>query len=192
MQGCQCIVRLPITSMIDHDQRSPPSGHGLTQHKQLRGGWPHPCRFFWDGVHVLMSPSQPHLPSMAAQAERVVWFVAGCLALVAAVVGFVMPVMPTVPFVVLAFLCFSHSSDRSRQWLLRQPLFGPMLRDWQAHHGVALHTKWWSAGLLALSSVTSWWWLPSPWRWLPVVYAWLVIGWLWYVPTWPLPPPTKH
>jgi uncharacterized protein len=160
--------------------------------KAARVGRPHPCGFDAMGLCVVMSLQQPDASGMAAQAERALWFVAGCVALVAAIVGVVMPVMPTLPFAVLAFLCFSHSSERSRQWLLRQPLLGPMLRDWQAHHGLTLRAKWWSGGVLAVSALTSWWWLPSPWRWVPVVYAWLVIAWLWYVPTWPLHRQQQH
>ncbi len=134
---------------------------------------------------MVMSLKQPAPPGVVAQAERALWFAAGCLALAVAAVGLVIPVMPAVPFVVLALMCFSRSSERSKQWLLRQPLFGPILRDWQAHHGVARRTKGWSSALLLISTVGAWWLMPEPWRWLPVIYAWLMVAWLWCVPTLP-------
>lgn len=63
-------------------------------------------------------------------------------------IGVWLPVMPTVPFLIVAAWCFSRSSPRFSRWLYNQPLFGPMLCDWNERG--AIHPK---AKLLAAISM---------------------------------------
>lgn len=44
--------------------------------------------------------------------------------------GVFLPVLPTTPFLLLAAGCFARSSDKWHQWLLANPTFGPVIRDW--------------------------------------------------------------
>ncbi len=74
----------------------------------------------------------------------------GLLFLLLAVLGAFLPLLPTTPFVLLASFFFVRSSPRLAQWLERSPLFGPLLRDWRAHHGVRLHVKLTAVGAIAL------------------------------------------
>jgi uncharacterized protein len=53
-----------------------------------------------------------------------------------AVVGFLVPGIPGAPFVILAGYFFIRSSPEAHQWLRRSRWFGPILRDWETHHGV--------------------------------------------------------
>jgi uncharacterized membrane protein YbaN (DUF454 family) len=69
------------------------------------------------------------------------YLVAGMLALLLGVIGVVLPLLPTTPFVILAAFCFSRSSERLHQWLLNQRLFGPLIRDWEAHGVIPLRIK---------------------------------------------------
>jgi uncharacterized protein len=68
-----------------------------------------------------------------------------------AVAGAFLPVLPTTPFVLLAAACFARSSPRFHRWLLEHRLFGPLIRDWQAHGTIPLKTKRFAIALLVLS-----------------------------------------
>ncbi len=65
---------------------------------------------------------------------RLVYNVCGLACLGLAFIGIFLPLLPTTPFVILAAFCFSKGSARLHRWLLRQPVFGPMLVDWQNYH----------------------------------------------------------
>jgi uncharacterized membrane protein YbaN (DUF454 family) len=58
-----------------------------------------------------------------------------------AVLGIALPVLPTTPFLLLTSWCLVRSSPALNARLRNSPLFGPMLRDWDEHHGVRLHVK---------------------------------------------------
>ena len=72
---------------------------------------------------------------------RVVYTSCGLACLGLAFVGVFLPLLPTTPLVILAAFCFSRGSERLHRWLLAQPLFGPMLRDWQAHRVIRFKVK---------------------------------------------------
>jgi uncharacterized membrane protein YbaN (DUF454 family) len=71
------------------------------------------------------------------------WFykLLGLFFLGLAILGALLPVLPTTPFLILASYFFVRSSPALNERLLRSRLFGPMLRDWQEHHGVRPHVK---------------------------------------------------
>lgn len=58
-----------------------------------------------------------------------------------AVLGVFVPLLPTTPFLLLAAWCFARSSERLHRWLLAQPTFGPLIRDWEQHHAIRLRVK---------------------------------------------------
>lgn len=72
---------------------------------------------------------------------RAVWFTIGSLALALGIIGIVLPVLPTTPFVILAAFCFGKSSPRLRNWLVETRLFGPMIKDWEAHGAIPTKVK---------------------------------------------------
>jgi uncharacterized membrane protein YbaN (DUF454 family) len=73
--------------------------------------------------------------------RRIVYVALGCVFVGLGVIGAVLPVMPTTPFLLVASYFFARSSPRLNNWLLRSPLFGPLLRDWDQHRGVRRPVK---------------------------------------------------
>lgn len=115
--------------------------------------------------------------------QRWVWLLCGLLCLLTGLVGIVLPLLPTTPFVLLAAFCFSRGSARCEQWLLTHPHFGPMVRDWRANRALPLRAKQLATVMMTVSSIASWWWLPSPVGWIPGVCCSGVAIWLWRLPT---------
>ena len=70
-----------------------------------------------------------------------VWTLIGILFVVLGAAGAVLPLLPTTPFILVAAWCFARSSPRLHRWLLSSKLFGPILRDWEAHRCVPLRAK---------------------------------------------------
>jgi uncharacterized protein len=58
-----------------------------------------------------------------------------------AVLGLLLPGLPSTEFVLLAAWAAARSSPRLHAWLLRQRLFGPMIRHWQSGR-VPRRAKW--------------------------------------------------
>lgn len=116
---------------------------------------------------------------------RILWFAVAVTSLALGAIGVLLPVLPTTPFLLLAAFSAARSSTRLHGWLLRHRVFGPLIRDWQAHRTVSRRAKlvasatmaasaavlfavgpstWLAAGITALmASVACWLWLrPEP------------------------------
>ncbi len=65
----------------------------------------------------------------------------GFLFLGLGLVGVFLPLLPTTPFVLLAAACFAQSSERMHRWILANPTFGPMVRDWEQKRCVSCRVK---------------------------------------------------
>lgn len=129
--------------------------------------------------HALCDPDSAPRPRWQAR----LWLAAGFLCLLAGLIGVVLPLLPTTPFVLLAAYCFSRGSARWEHWLLTHPQLGPLVHDWRQHHAVPLRAKQLATGMMAVSSIASWWWLPAPLGWLPGACCAAVAAWLWHLPT---------
>lgn len=90
-------------------------------------------------------------------ARRVLWNLAGLLALGLGLVGVVLPVLPTTPLVILAAFCFSSGSPRLRHWLVTHRVFGPVIADWEAHGAIPRPVKRLSCAVMALAFAASVW-----------------------------------
>ena len=82
---------------------------------------------------------------------RPLYLLFAALLFVLAVLGAFLPVLPTTPFLLLTSWCLVRSSPALHQKLRRSPLFGPLIADWERHHGVRLHVKLSALGMLAIA-----------------------------------------
>jgi uncharacterized membrane protein YbaN (DUF454 family) len=122
-------------------------------------------------------------PSQRARWQRVLWLLAGGLALLTGIVGIFLPLLPTTPFVLLAAFCFSRGSQRCETWLLQHPRFGPMVRDWRSNRAIPLRAKQLATTMMTLGSAWAWWAMPPGIRWLPALLCACVAAWMWSLPT---------
>lgn len=65
----------------------------------------------------------------------------GIFSVVLGSIGAFLPVFPTVPFLLLSLFCFSKSSDRAYQFLIKNKYFGKTLKDYYDGQGVSLAVK---------------------------------------------------
>ena len=82
--------------------------------------------------------------------KRVAFVTLGLILVGLGAVGAVLPILPTTPFLIGASFCFIRSSPRLYRWLHRSRLFGPVIRDWEAHHGIRRPVKVFAIGLVVL------------------------------------------
>jgi len=73
--------------------------------------------------------------------KRVFFLVSGFVSLGLAILGIFLPVLPTTPFLLLSAYCFSRSSKKWHQWLLKHKHFGKIIRDYNERRGVSLKIK---------------------------------------------------
>jgi len=130
------------------------------------------------------SAVQPGIATSSRLAEsagkRAGFIALGHLSLGLAVVGAVLPVMPTTVFLIAAASCYARGSSRFHRRLLANRVFGPVLRDWEAHRAMSRRAKTIAIGAITLTfgltiafAIHTWWI-----RLLHVAIAGLLIGWI--------------
>lgn len=114
-----------------------------------------------------MSPTrEPHASDRlhSSPTVRALLWLGGALALILALIGVVVPGLPTTPFVLVAGACFVRASPRAHAWLLRNRLFGPMLREWEEHHSVRRRVKRIAVtAMILMSGLSIWHFSGRPW-----------------------------
>lgn len=127
-------------------------------------------------------PNQEIEALLAALPQRPMWLrvlyaLAGVLALVLGLIGVILPGLPTTPFILLAAACFARSSTRLYRWLLENRVTGPLLRDWVRHRSITRKVRRIALGSMTLMIGLSMWILREhPWLQVVLVVAGL-IGW---------------
>jgi uncharacterized membrane protein YbaN (DUF454 family) len=72
---------------------------------------------------------------------RIGWSALGLTFVGLGAVGVVVPGLPTTPFLLLAAACFARGSARLERWLLADPLFGPLIKEFRENRAVPLRAK---------------------------------------------------
>ncbi|TLU64293.1 DUF454 domain-containing protein [Thalassotalea litorea] len=72
---------------------------------------------------------------------RYAYLAFGLLMVALASLGAILPGLPTTPFVLVAAACFAKSSPKLDAWLRNNPLFGPLIKNWQQHRCIGSKTK---------------------------------------------------
>lgn len=110
--------------------------------------------------------------------QRLLWVLAGVLALATGIVGIFLPLLPTTPLVLLAAFCFARGSTRCERWLLTHPRFGPMIRDWRIRRAIPRRVKYLAWAMMAFGSAIAAWLLPARVAWLPAACCLAVALWM--------------
>jgi uncharacterized protein len=110
-------------------------------------------------------------PAAATGLRRGMYLVAGCVFVGLAYLGALLPGLPATPWVLLASYCFARSSPRLERWLMQSRLFGPLLRDWQAHRGMR-----WRVKVVAVCLIVTVVTLSLVFGGLPVWLRWVIGG----------------
>ena len=91
-----------------------------------------------------MNPPTAVMPTStndASRAKQALYQVLGIIFVGLALIGTVLPLLPTTPFLILASSCFMRSNPALQRCLMRLPLWGQILRDWETKRAVNTHTK---------------------------------------------------
>ncbi len=99
---------------------------------------------------------------------RAIYLIVGLLSLLLGGIGLVLPILPTVPFIILAAFCFTRSSPRLEQWLIRHERFGPHIQAWRSRGAISRVGKRAALVAFAASAVAAFAILSFPW---PLVSA---------------------
>ena len=116
---------------------------------------------------------------------RGLFVVLGVCALALGIAGVVLPVLPTTPFVLLAAACFARGSPRFHGWLLRHPLFGPIIVEWREYGSIPWRTKITAVALMSTTlGVSIVFFVEPPWLQAVLAAFGLVLAtWLYRVPS---------
>lgn len=94
---------------------------------------------------------------------RVLLLAFGWLWVAIAFIGVVVPGIPTTGPILLAAFLFSKSSDRFDRWLLTNPVFGGIVRDWRAGRGFTVRAKTVAViAILVSFGITTMWFVTAP------------------------------
>ncbi len=89
--------------------------------------------------------------------KRMIWLAIGWIAVGCAFIGLLLPIVPTVPFLLVAIWAFGRSSERLRQRLLSDPVFGPDIRKWHERGAIRRSAKLFATVAMASSVLISLW-----------------------------------
>ena len=82
-----------------------------------------------------MTDPRPGEPPRRSPVVRLLYVGLGLWFVGLGFLGAILPGLPATPFFLLAAFFFARSSTRLYRWLLRSPVAGPLIRDWQRPGG---------------------------------------------------------
>ncbi len=114
--------------------------------------------------------------------KRILYLLAGWIALLLGIIGMAVPVMPTVAFWILAAWCFARSSPELEARLLNHPTAGPHIRAWREHGAISRSGKLAASAALVGSGLVGLLLLRLPWSLLPPAACLGVAAFIWTRP----------
>tara|TARA_R110002095_G_scaffold48063_3_gene42787 strand:+ start:14060 stop:14572 length:513 start_codon:yes stop_codon:yes gene_type:complete len=99
-------------------------------------------RIAFDEIHpeFLDTLQETSVPTVTGF-RKVVYLCLAALFFVLGALGVALPILPTTPFLLLTSYFLIRTSPRLNQSLLRSPVLGQVLKDWQQDGGVRLSVK---------------------------------------------------
>jgi uncharacterized membrane protein YbaN (DUF454 family) len=94
---------------------------------------------------------------------KILFNIAGTVALTLAEIGIFLPLLPTTPFLLLASACYVRGSERLHRWLMRNKALGPYLTGLHNGSGIPLRAKIIALIFLWTSLAVSAWFVPYFW-----------------------------
>lgn len=92
---------------------------------------------------------------VSSRIGRAVYLVLGLLCLGLGIAGYIVPLLPGTVFLLLATFFFFKSNERMYNWVLNDPRFGPLIRNYRAGYGIPRRIKLLAIGLIAISFTVS-------------------------------------
>ena len=86
---------------------------------------------------------------------RVAFVALGTLFVGLGVLGIILPLLPTTPFLLLAAACYARASSRFYNWLLNNPIFGPLIIEWRRYQSIPYRTKILAIALMSVTLASS-------------------------------------
>lgn len=90
---------------------------------------------------LMLVATAPRVLVRQRRVPRLLFGATGLLFVGLGTVGLFVPVWPSTIFFILALWAFKRSSERLEDWLLRHPVIGPTLRDWDENRWLRARTK---------------------------------------------------
>ena len=72
---------------------------------------------------------------------RIIWMLAGFIALGLGTIGIMIPILPTVPFYMVTVFCFAKSSRRLHDWFIQTNLYKKHLESFVEQKTMTMKTK---------------------------------------------------
>ena len=92
---------------------------------------------------------------VSSRIGRAVYLVLGLLCLGLGIAGYIVPLLPGTVFLLLATYFFFKSNERMYNWVLNNPRFGPLIRNYRAGYGIPRRIKLLAIVLIAISFTVS-------------------------------------
>lgn len=123
---------------------------------------------------------------MVDKGIRLLWLIAGLLAVTVGAIGVVVPLLPTTPFLLIAAFAFARSSKRLTRWLHEHRKFGPLIDNWQRYGSIDRRSKQISIIVIVATPIITWI-IGAPWWAIAAQVAVLACS-ATFILTRPLPP----
>lgn len=128
-------------------------------------------------------------PDRFRRGFRWAWWLLAYASLAMGIVGIFVPGLPTTVFILIAAWAASRGSERLHRWLLRHPVFGPVIADWQVTRAVSRKGKWMATLTMTVCALIVLWLVTTLWvQMLSIGCMAVVATWLWLRPEPPRTP----